>query len=510
MHRHMVRTGPARRELIVLSGVAAVVVGAHLAVVHQYGIFRDELYYLACGRHLAWGYVDHPPVVAVLARISSWFGNSLLAIRIISILLSGVLVFIVGAIVRRLGGGAFAQGVGAVLVSFAPHFLFVFHILSMNSAEVTLWALCAWLLLVALGCDRAWPWIGFGVAAGIGLLTKHSMGVFGVGVLAGLLLTRHRRVLRSPWPWIAGAIAALLLAPHLVWQAAHDWPTREFVENAQRYKIAKQSPASFLAEVVLMMGPVTAPVWLVGWWSLLRGYFGPHGRVLGWAAAVVVGVFVFQQSKPYYVTPMWPVLLASGAVVLERATASRKGLRLASVTLLIAGAGALAPFTLPLLPVEKYVAYSRALGVTPNSQERQTLGTLPQHYADMHGWEELARTVSAVYRQLPDHEKASARVLARNYGEAGALEYFADRYALPRVISPHNNYWYWGPGPDGGTLIIIGGTREDHEDAFERLEEAGRTECSYCMPYENGNPIWIGRGWKVPPNQIWREERRFI
>ena len=205
---------------MVLAPVAAAAIGLHLFVVNNYGIFRDELYYLACGRHLAWGYVDHPPVVALMARVGMWLGESLPAIRILPIALSGALVFLVGAIARRLGGGWFAQALAAVLVSLAPHFLFVFHILSMNSAEVVLWALGAWLVLVAVQTGRAWPWLAFGATAGVGLLTKHSMAVFGLGVFAGLLATPARRLLKDAVAlgrWCRGGVAvraAPLVAAH--------------------------------------------------------------------------------------------------------------------------------------------------------------------------------------------------------------------------------------------------------------------------------------------------------
>jgi hypothetical protein len=445
-----------------------------------------------------------------MARLSSMAGDSLLAIRSLPIGLAAVLVFVVGALTRRLGGGTWAQVLAAALASLAPHFLFVFHILSMNSAEVTLWALAAWLLLFALQSGSRWAWVALGLTAGIGLLTKHSMAVFGLAVSVGLLVTSARRLLRGPWPWVAAFAAFVLFIPHIAWQAAHGWPTAEFVENAQRYKIAEQSPVSFAREVVLMMGPMALPVWLAGWSGLLRGRFGRDGRVLGVCAVVVTLVFVVQQSKPYYVTPVWPVLFAAGAVTFERLMQHRRSVRLAASAILLAGGSALVPFTLPVLPVETYVAYSRWLGVTPASQERLTPGVLPQHFADMHGWEDLAREVSRVYRSLPAEERAEARVFAQNYGEAGAIEYFASRLPLPPVISPHNNYWYWGPGPEGGTLIVIGGDRRDLDRAFMHVERAGETSCRFCMPYEHGNPIWIGRGWKMPLTVLWRAERRFI
>jgi hypothetical protein len=382
----------------------------------------------------------------------------------------------------------------------------------MNSAEVVLWALGAWLILVAVQTGDRRAWLAFGLTAGLGLLTKHSMGVFGLGIFAGLLATPARRSLKTPWPWVAGLIAAAIFVPHLWWQHTHGWPTAEFVRNAQEFKITEQSVGSFISQLTLMMSPITLPLWVAGLAWLIVGRSSSQGRVLAVCAMVVILVFIIQRSKPYYATSVMPVLLAAGAVALERTTARRIALRVAAAVLLIAGALPIVPMGLPLLPVETLVRYTAALGLTPANQERQELGALPQHFADMHGWEDLAREVSRVYQQLPAQERATARVWAQNYGEAGAIEYFAThgRYPLPPVISPHNNYWYWGPGAEGGTLIVIGGRREDMEAAFEHVEDAGQTKCGYCMPYENNQIIRVGRGWKVNLADVWGRERRFI
>ena len=407
----MTKPSPLRPDLFVLAPIALAVMALHLVLVGQYGIFRDEFYYLACGRHLAWGYVNHPPVVALMGRIAEWLGGSILAVRILPILLSGALVFLVGAIAGRLGGGRFAQGLAAALVSLSPHFLFVFHILSMNSAEVVLWALGVWLVLMAVQTERAWPWLAFGVTAGVGLLTKHSMAVFGLGILAGLLVTPARRALLTPWPWIGGVIAGAMFAPHLWWQHAHGWPTAEFVRNAQEFKITEQSIGSFLAQLALMMSPVALPIWLAGLWWLVAGRAAAAGRLVAVCAIVVVLVFIVQRSKPYYATAVMPALIAAGAVALERATREHRGWRRAAAAVLVAGALPIVPMGLPLLPVPTYVSYTSALGLAASNQERQELGVLPQHFADMHGWEDLASTISRVYKVC---QNANAR--RRAYG----------------------------------------------------------------------------------------------
>lgn len=506
--RDVARSEATRPAWLVAFGLTL----AHAAVIAQYGIFRDELYYVACSRRLAWGYVDHPPGVAVLAWAGrTAFGESLAALRVLPVLFGAATVLLTAAIVRRLGGGRFAATLAALAVAVAPHYLFTFHVLSMNGAEVLLWTLAAWLIVMAVQTGRAWPWLALGVVAGIGLLNKISMGVFGAGLAAGLLLTPAWRHFRTPWPWAAALLAAAIFAPHLWWQAQHGWPTAEFVANAQRFKIAPVSVGRFLVEQVGMMHPLTAPVWLAGLWFFAVRPDGRRLRLFAWCYLVVLLVFVAQQSKPYYLTPIYPVLFAGGAVALEQASEGWHRVRQAALALLLVGGAAMAPLGLPVLPVETYIAYQARLGVAPSAGERHELGALPQHYADMFGWEELAQTVSRVYQGLPEAERATARVFARNYGQAGALEWFAGRYPLPPVVSPHNSYWLWGPGPeDGGTIIIVGGRREDHLRALERVDEAARTSCGYCMPYEQDQPIWVGRGWKMSLGTIWPAEKKFI
>jgi hypothetical protein len=507
--RHPARCGTTSWWWI--GAIAAALVLAHVACLGSYGYFRDELYYLACGRRLAWGYVDHPPLVAVMARVTEHlFGTSVAGLRIIPVLLAAALVFVTAAIARRLGGGAFAQVVAALAVAVVPSYLFIFHILSMNSAEIVLWAAAMWLLIVALDTRHRWPWVALGLVFGAGLLNKHSMAFLGGALAFGLLLTPARRALRTPGPWAAAAIAAVMFAPHLAWQARHGWPTLEFARNAQDFKIADLSATEFIGEQFLLVHPLNAPLWLAGLGLFLMRPPRKEWRLFGWAFLALLGLFLLQAAKPYYLTPFYPVLLAGGALTLEAATAGRRSLRAACMALLIAGGAALAPVALPILPVQSQIAYLQWLGIAPSSGERHEPGVLPQHLADMFGWEELAHQISGVYQSLPEEEKASARVFARNYGQAGALELFRDRYALPPVISPHNNYWLWGPGRDGGTLIIIGGSPEDNLQAFEQLEEVTRSHCELCMPYEHNLPIYIGRGWKVSLNAIWPGEKRYI
>jgi hypothetical protein len=351
------------------------------------------------------------------------------------------------------------------------------------------------------------------VVAGVGLMNKYSMAFFGVGLAAGLVLTPARRYLRSGWLWAGGALAFAIFLPHILWQIEHDFPTREFIRNATEIKIAALSPLEFLATQLLHLHPLGAVVWLAGLAFLLLARQAAPFRLLGWSFLAVLGLMLVTRSKPYYLAPAFLPLLAAGGVALD-AWLGRPRLawvKPAFAALLATGGAATAPFVLPVLPVETYIRYAEFTGLTPSSGERSALGKLPQHYADMFGWEEMVETVARVYRSVPEKERAECAIFGSNYGEAGAMDFFGPRYGLPRVISGHNNYWLWGPrGHSGNCVITVGPRREDLTDLFEEVELAATFTHPYVMPYENNLPIFICRKPRTSLAAYWPMTKRFI
>lgn len=491
-----------------IAGLIAVLSGAlHLAVINRYGWFRDELYYIACGNHLDFGYVDHPPLVALIARLTQdLLGGSLLAARLPSVLAGAAVIFLSGLLAREMGGGRFAHAVAALCALVVPLYLFMFHILSMNSFDVLFWTLGAWVVLRIVNTGNPKLWLLFGLVCGLGLQNKHSLLFFGFGVFAGLLLTPERKHLRGLWIWLGGLIAGLLFLPHVIWQAVNGWPTAEFIRNATAFKNVALSPVQFFVEQVMQMNPLTFPIWLTGLGWLLIAREGRRYRVLGWMYIAAFLILISESSKAYYLSPAYPPLFAAGATAIESWTLKKGRLRpLAYLipVLLVAGGAVLAPLTLPLLPVERLPGYMRAIGIEVGSAERHEMGTLPQHYADMHGWEELVAEVARAYRSLPPEERAKAGIYGQNYGDAGAIDLLGRKYGLPRAAAGHNNYFHWGPQGSGEVLVIVGGDREDHLQAFRDVRQAGEIRCGLCMPYENGQGVWIARGLKAPIAQIW-------
>ena len=232
---------------------------------HQYGYFRDELYYLASTNHLDWGYVEHPPLsIAVLALIRAAFGDSLPALRVVPALVGVTTVCLAAVITRQLGGGRFAQGLAALAVAMSPVFLGTAHYYSMNVFDQLFWALAVSVLLRALDERRPFDGAVLGAVLGLGFLNKISILWLGTGMLIGLAFTPYRRVLREPWPWVAAFIAGVFALPYLLWQISHGWPTLEFMRNATAVKMADISPLRFLLDQVLSMNPGAAPVWLAG------------------------------------------------------------------------------------------------------------------------------------------------------------------------------------------------------------------------------------------------------
>ncbi|NWF85512.1 MAG: glycosyltransferase family 39 protein [Bryobacteraceae bacterium] len=501
---------PLARSVLIL---AAVVAAFHLSTTGGYGIFRDELYYLACARRLDWGYVDHPPLVALMAwAVTHTLGTSLFALRLLPALSAGAAVLLAGATAREMGGGRFAQLLAGVAAALAPQYLGMMSIYSMNALDVVIWAalMLVFARILRTG-DGRWWW-AFGALAGIGLQNKLSVLMLGFGVAAGLAAARQWKLLLDRRLWCGAVLAAVIFLPHVIWQASNGWPTVEFVRNATQYKNVAFSPLGFFGQQVLMMNPVAAPLWLGGLGYVLFARRARPFRAVGAAYLAILLLMLTQSAKPYYLSPVYPALFAAGAAAVEGLKGIKGWAWARPVSLAAIGiTGALfAPLAKPLLPVDQYAAYAGALGLRPASDERKEMGRLPQHFADMHGWRELAEAVAGVHNALPPGERERGCVFGQNYGQAGAIEFFGPPLGLPTAISGHNNYWLWGPGKcDGSIIIVIGGEREELGRSFEQVSEGGRYTCADCMPYEAEKILWVARGLRQPLAEVWPRVKHF-
>lgn len=484
----------------------------HILTNGNYGIFRDEYYYLACAARPDWGYVDHPPLsIWVLAVWKSLFGDTVHALRVLPALCGSVLVVLTGMLAAQLGGWRWAQLLAGLAVAVGAAGLVMCGFYSMNAFDLLFWTGAYYLVahIARTGDGRWWPLLG--LLLGIGLMNKIGLLVFGVALVAGLLATGHRKQFLERRLWLAGILALIFLAPYVLWNAANDWPTREFIQNAKAYKISDISPLDFLNENMLEANPMTLPLWLGGlvWLLVARG--AGRFRLLGLMFMVTFVAMVVQKSKPYYLAASFPVLMAAGGVAWEGWTHARRWrwVRWLLVAILVLGGAVYLPMALPLLPLEDSVAYQQRLGIVPNTGEVGHTSAAPQYFSDRFGWQELAQKVSEVFAELPDSDRKRCVVLASNYGQAGALEYWARLYDLPPVASRHNNYWLWGPPEDAGAVVIgIGFGRETLEREFSEIETAGVSADSRAL--ESRIPIWICRGLRRPLGNVWDELKLFI
>ena len=501
---------------VVLAALAALKLLVHLAtnLSGGYGIFRDELYYIACSKHLAWGYVDQPPFsIAALWLNRHVFGDSLFALRILPALAGAAVVFLAGLLVKKLGGDRFAQVLAACCVLAAPLVLSTNGYFSMNSFDHLFWTLAFYLLASIVTDGGRKHWLLLGLVLGLGLLNKLSVLWLGAGLFAGLLLTRERRWLLRREAWSAAAVALFLFLPHLAWQLLNRFPTLEFMRNALADKYVSMSPLAMLREQAMNMNPLTVIVWLPGLLYFLLARQAKPFRIFPVIYATVFLILVVNgNSKSGYLGPLFPMLFALGAVAWERLflKAKRRWLKPALLALILSAGIALAPFAIAVLPVERFIAYAQVLGLTPSTAEKKELARLPQFYADMFGWEKMAAAVGAAYNTLTPAEKARCTVMGNNYGEAGAIDYFGPQYGLPKAISGHNNYWLWGPrGATGEVVIRLGGSLEALKESYGEVLAAGVFNDEYCMPYENNQTVWICKHRRTPLAADWAEFKHY-
>ncbi len=483
----------------------------HLAANPHYGYFRDELYFIICGFHPDWGYVDQPPLVPLMSAGTQLFGHSLVLLRAVPALFAAAAAFATCRLVTEFGGGVFAQSFAAVVVLFTGVSAAFGGKVGTDEVGLWTWPLIA-LLVVRLskGADPRW-WLAAGAAAGVSLESKYSVIFFLAAILAGLLLTPARRILFTRWFALGCAVAVLIALPNFVWQWQHGFPMLELLHNGQNGKNIIASPVLYVVQEIVITMPFLAPVWMIGLVWLVRS---AAFRFLAFAYVIVIAEMIVLHGKHYYPAAVYPILIAAGAVPLEAWTQGRRTARTAMVAYALVLGLAFVPFALPVLPEDTFVAYEAKVnavlhlrGALATEHERET-SKLPGDWADMHGWPELAAAVQHVYDGLSPQDRAQAVVLADNYGTASAIEFFTP--GVP-VISTHNQYWLWGTkGYSGNILVQVGGSCFASRHLYASRTIVTTFISRWGIGWEQHLPIAICRGIRKPFPEVWKDVRAFV
>ena len=502
------------RELAVTAALAgAAVFLLHLIANPHYGYFRDELYFIVCGFHPQFGYVDQPPGVPLLAALTQIFGHSLFLLRGVPALFAGAAAGVAVLLAAELGGRRFAQILTAMTVALTPVLMGFGGKVGTDEANPLLWVLAAYAILrVVDGADERWSLVA-GAALGAAFETKYSVVFFGAALLAGLLLTPQRRICTSRW-FLAGAVLALLIAlPNALWQFANGMPMLELLRAGQDGKNVLVGPLAYLGQEVLITGIFFTPVWVIG---LVRLAWFPRTRFLAWTFVLLIAAMIVFHGKHYYPAAVYPIPLAAGCVALEAWTLRLRLVRPVLATALALGGLIFVPFALPVLPERTFIAYEanveHAMGISRAdlaTEHHRGEPQLPQDWADMHGWPELAASVQAVVDGLTPRERARALIVASNYGEASAIEFFG--HDLPPVASGHNQFWLWGThGRSGDVLIDVNGDCGASQHLFEHAERAATSSPPFAMTWEQNVPIMVCRGIRKPIAEIWPGVKHYI
>ena len=498
---HFDHTAEDRPHLAVapLLWIAGAFVALEMAVSARYGFHRDELYFLACAHHLAWGYVDQPPFVPAVAWFSTHlFGTSTVSIRVFPAVAGGLSIFLTAAMARELGGGRKAQVLAACAAATSPQVVATFHLLSTASFDLMFWSAISFLTLRLLRTGEERLWLAVGAIAGLGLLNKWTVAFLLAGLVMALLVTDRRRMLLSGWFWAGMALALLIWSPNLDWNARHDWAAVSMMHSLHSENSTLGASIGFIPSQVIVVGPVLIVFWLAGLRRLLKT---PFARPMGVTYLVLLALFTLIGAKSYYLGGLYFVLFAAGGAWAEERIDGQvrpHGVR-RWLALMLAGLVLSLPLALPVLP---------ETALARGSWE----GQINKDLSATVGWPQFVGQIARVSAGLPTLQRANLVVFTGDYGAAGAIDLFGRRYGLPPAISGHNNYWWWGPAGarDGATTIAVNLPRSYLLTIFSRVTPAGTvTTPDGVWTEERGDPIWICTGQKVGWAQAWPGARHY-
>ena len=492
----------SRADTLALVGIAAVVALVHVLTNGRYGFHRDELQVLSDARHLDWGFVPYPPLTPFVERIGlSIFGLSMVGLRMFSVISQALAVVFTGMMARELGGGRLAQVAAAAAIALSPLPLFEGTEFQYSTFDYLWWVLIAYFVIRLLKTENPRWWLAIGATIGVGFQTKYTMGFYLCGILGGVLLTRTRRYLLSPWFWGGMAMGLLICLPNALWQVKHGFISLHFLQHIHKRDVGEGRADGFLSQQFwICTNLFSAPLWIAG----LLGYLRDRRyRMLAWMYLIPLALFMVGKGRGYYLASAYPMLMAMGAVLAERWVASlsklpRRAVEVVFFTLLVGSGLYMSAVVIPWAPNGALMNFA----LKSNGDLREEIG-----------WDDLVKTVAGIRDSLPVEQRENVGVMVRNYGEQGAIEILGPAYHLPPPISGTNSAWLRGyPEPPPSTLIVLGTSRADADRRYTSCRLAGHNGNALGVHNEESEDhpdIFVCGPPRLPWPEFWKEYQGF-
>jgi hypothetical protein len=498
--------------VLVIVCLAAAKVLIHLLTSTTYGYFGDELYTIALSKHLAFGYVDVPPLVPALVALSRLLlGESLFALHIFPTLAGAATLVFACLITRELGGKLFAIALSGLAFIVVPLWLTIDSFSCYDSIDQLVLASFLYVLVRFIKSGNKKSWILIGVLAGVACMTKPTILFMAPGFVVAMLISRYRKHLLTPWPWFALALFAVIVSPYVIWQHVNHWPTADYWLSYETAHVYRYTIVEYFINILLTMNPLLLPLIVIGAYRIFRRFGDMSYRFLGIMFLVTLALTFFIKGRNFMVLSLYIPIFAAGSIFLEELV-SGPGLKIAvraGAFLYLAAAGFLvAPANLQIVPINDLPAYADTFGFLWQSVKDYTYPKpkIPQEFAMRIGWEELVQAVAGVYNELPPEERAKAGIWADWYGPAGAVDFFGSKYGLPHAVSGHKNYYLWGPGEySWEVMIVVTSFNFDRfRSVFAQMDFKAMVPNELAMPWDTRIGIYVCKWSTMQKDEFWK------